>query len=211
MQRLGGDVELDLGRLLLLGIENRVPVLVGGRIEDEEGEPVLVAPNTPHPRFDPKGRIYSDAEGDLLPAEERLGRQRTPGRGVTDQGRGEGSKARRRATVASVWIAKRQSGAGVRYRVMFRTDGRGAPPRYAGSFRTMKEARFRRDWLRASSRRCVFLICACSRRGPRPADARRPGAARRESRVDVVEPPTSGSSSGHSYSPRIQRARRAPA
>lgn len=49
--------------------------------------------------------------------------------------------------MASAWIERRESGAGVRYRVRFRLGGRESVPRYAGSFATMREARIRRDWV----------------------------------------------------------------
>jgi integrase len=49
--------------------------------------------------------------------------------------------------MASAWIERRESGAGVRYRVRFRLGGRESVPRYAGSFTTMREARIRRDWV----------------------------------------------------------------
>jgi integrase len=49
--------------------------------------------------------------------------------------------------MASAWIERRGSGAGIRYRVRFRLGGRESVPRYAGSFATMREARIRRDWV----------------------------------------------------------------
>ncbi|MCS7007366.1 MAG: site-specific integrase [Thermoleophilia bacterium] len=46
----------------------------------------------------------------------------------------------------SVWIARRQrKGGGVSFRVLYRLGGRESAPRYAGSFRTLREARIRRD------------------------------------------------------------------
>jgi hypothetical protein len=48
--------------------------------------------------------------------------------------------------MASAWIARRRrKNGGHTFRVMFRTGGREAPPRYGGSFRTMREAKIRRD------------------------------------------------------------------
>ena len=47
----------------------------------------------------------------------------------------------------SAWVARRPVKDGVRYRVMFRTGGRESAPRYAGVFRTMREAKMRRDWV----------------------------------------------------------------
>ena len=49
--------------------------------------------------------------------------------------------------MASAWIEKRVTGDGVRYRVRYRLGGREAPRLYAGAFRTMREARTRRDWV----------------------------------------------------------------
>jgi integrase len=49
--------------------------------------------------------------------------------------------------VASAWIERRATGDGVRYRVRYRLGGREAPRLYAGVFRTMREARARRDWV----------------------------------------------------------------
>jgi integrase len=48
--------------------------------------------------------------------------------------------------MASVWIARRpRKNGGHTFRVMFRTGGRESMPRYGGAFRTMREARIRRD------------------------------------------------------------------
>jgi integrase len=48
--------------------------------------------------------------------------------------------------MASAWIISRETkDGGKRYRVKFRPGGREAAVRYAGSFRTMREARIRRD------------------------------------------------------------------
>jgi hypothetical protein len=50
--------------------------------------------------------------------------------------------------VASAWITTRATaGGGKRYRVMYRLSGRESLPRYAGSFRTRREALTRRAWL----------------------------------------------------------------
>jgi hypothetical protein len=50
-------------------------------------------------------------------------------------------------TVASAWVARRPVKDGVRYRVMFRLGGRESAPRYAGAFKTMREAKSRRDFV----------------------------------------------------------------
>jgi integrase len=50
--------------------------------------------------------------------------------------------------MASVWITKRTTASGgPRHRVMFRLGGRETSPRYGGSFKTLREARARRDWI----------------------------------------------------------------
>jgi integrase len=49
--------------------------------------------------------------------------------------------------MASSWIERRSSAHGVRYRVRFRLGGAESVPKYGGSFRTMREARMRRDWV----------------------------------------------------------------
>jgi integrase len=47
----------------------------------------------------------------------------------------------------SAWIAHRTTKAGARrYRVMYRVGGRESSPRYAGSFKTSREAKARRSW-----------------------------------------------------------------
>ncbi|MGH3111748.1 MAG: tyrosine-type recombinase/integrase [Gaiellaceae bacterium] len=50
--------------------------------------------------------------------------------------------------MASTWIVRRQrSDGGTTYRVLFRLGGRESMPKHGGSFRTMREARIRRDWI----------------------------------------------------------------
>lgn len=49
--------------------------------------------------------------------------------------------------MASSWIEKRPTGGGVRYRVRFRLGGAESVPRLGGTFRTLREARARRDWV----------------------------------------------------------------
>lgn len=90
--------------------------------------------------------------------------------------------------MASTWVAKRKTTAGVRYRVMFRVGGRRAAPRYAGSFGTMREAKIRRDWvageLAAMRLPNVELLTA----EPAKAPTLREVAKRwQESRVDASE------------------------
>lgn len=47
----------------------------------------------------------------------------------------------------SSWIERRPGKTGTRYRVEYRLGGRESTSRYGGSFRTMREARARRDWI----------------------------------------------------------------
>lgn len=50
--------------------------------------------------------------------------------------------------MASVWLTTRTTTSGAkRYRVEFRQGGREAPTRYAGSFRTKREATIRQNWI----------------------------------------------------------------
>jgi integrase len=50
--------------------------------------------------------------------------------------------------MASAWIARRpRSDGGTTYRVLFRLGGRESTPKHGGSFRTMREATARRNWL----------------------------------------------------------------
>ena len=49
--------------------------------------------------------------------------------------------------MASSWVERRATTAGTSYRVRFRVGGRESSPRYAGAFRTMREAKIRRDWV----------------------------------------------------------------
>lgn len=52
-----------------------------------------------------------------------------------------------RSSVPSAWIAKRKTSRGVSHRVMYRVGGRESPPRYAGAFRTAREAKIRHAWV----------------------------------------------------------------
>lgn len=50
--------------------------------------------------------------------------------------------------MASVWIERRKTAAGQpRYRVQYTLGGRGSRKRYAGTFRTMREALIRKQWV----------------------------------------------------------------
>lgn len=49
--------------------------------------------------------------------------------------------------MASSWVERRKTTHGASYRVRYRIGGRESVPRFAGAFRTMREARTRRDWV----------------------------------------------------------------
>src|SRR4051812_18446028 len=49
--------------------------------------------------------------------------------------------------MASSWIRVRTTKSGRRFRVEYRVGGRESRPRYAGSFRTQREALARRAWV----------------------------------------------------------------
>jgi integrase len=89
--------------------------------------------------------------------------------------------------VASVWLERRATGDGIRYRVRYRLGGREAPRLYAGVFRTMREARARRDWVAGelAARRVPDLSTLAA---PAPGVTLREAAQRwQASRVDVRE------------------------
>jgi integrase len=90
--------------------------------------------------------------------------------------------------MASTWIERRAIGAGTAYRVRFRLGGRESPPRYAGAFGTMREAKIRRDWvageLAAMRVPDVGALTANQKRARTLADA---ADAWRRSRVDVAD------------------------
>lgn len=49
--------------------------------------------------------------------------------------------------MASAWVERVRGNSGPRYRVKYRLGGRETTPNGAGTFRTMREARIRRDWV----------------------------------------------------------------
>jgi hypothetical protein len=49
--------------------------------------------------------------------------------------------------VSSAWVERVPTASGVRYKVRYRVGGRETAKRYGGTFRTMKEAKQRRDWI----------------------------------------------------------------
>jgi integrase len=89
--------------------------------------------------------------------------------------------------MASVWIERRSGETGVRYRVRYRLGGREAPRLFGGSFRTMREAQTRRNWVAGelAARRVPDLSVLA---GPAPAVTLREAAKRwQASRLDVRE------------------------
>jgi integrase len=89
--------------------------------------------------------------------------------------------------MASVWIARRpRKSGGVSFRVMFRTGGREAAPRYGGAFRTQREAKIRRDLIAGelAARRVPNLRPLEDERRPTLAEAY---DAWQASRVDVSD------------------------
>lgn len=89
--------------------------------------------------------------------------------------------------VASSWVERRETKLGVGYRVRFRVGGIESAKRYAGAFRTMREARIRRDWV-AGELAAMRVPNLKSLVDPVAAPTLR-GLARRwqASRVDVAE------------------------
>jgi integrase len=89
--------------------------------------------------------------------------------------------------MASTWIVRRQrSDGGTTYRVLFRLGGRESTPKHGGSFRTMREARIRRDWIAcelAAMRVPHLAVDSTSDAQTLEATA----AAWKASRVDVAE------------------------
>jgi integrase len=88
--------------------------------------------------------------------------------------------------MASSWIERRNTSSGaMRYRVRFRVGGAESRPRYAGSFRTLREARLRCRWVdgELASMRVPDLSAL---REPEPSPSLREVAVRwQASRVDV--------------------------
>jgi integrase len=87
----------------------------------------------------------------------------------------------------SAWVERRAAKAGTRYRVKFRVGGRESVPRYAGAFRTRREAKIRRDWVAGelAAMRVPDLGVLAE---PEAAPLIRDVAKRwQESRVDVAE------------------------
>ena len=90
--------------------------------------------------------------------------------------------------MASVWISTRNGAWGRRFRVEYRLGGRESKIRYGGSFRTMREAKIRRDLIAGelAMQRVPELRLPADRPSKRPTFAE--AAERwRASRVDVSE------------------------
>lgn len=61
--------------------------------------------------------------------------------------------------VASCWLVTRSTKHGERrYRVEYRLGGREAPTRYAGSFRTKRDANLRKSWITGELAGCASPI-----------------------------------------------------
>lgn len=92
--------------------------------------------------------------------------------------------------MASAWIRKRPTRDGVRFRVEYRLGGRESRPRYAGSFRTQREALARKAWV-AGELAALRVPDVGGLVAPVAAPLLRDVAKRwQESRVDVRESTT---------------------
>src|SRR5262245_9755425 len=93
--------------------------------------------------------------------------------------------------MSGVWVEKRQTASGVRYRVRFRLGGRETTPGYAGAFRTKAEALARKQWvageLAALRVPDVTVLAAEAPKAPTRAQTR---TRWQESRVDVRDSTT---------------------
>src|SRR4051794_28031922 len=88
----------------------------------------------------------------------------------------------------SAWIVRRsRRDGGTIYRVLYRLGGRESTPKHGGSFRTMREATVRRNWLAgelAAMRVPVILLLDASAAAPTLASVAVTWLA---SRIDVAE------------------------
>jgi integrase len=89
--------------------------------------------------------------------------------------------------MASTWIVRRQrSDGGTTYRVLYRLGGRESAPKHGGSFRTMRDARIRRDWI--AGELAAMRVPLLSLDSASPSQSLRAAAAAwQASRVDVAE------------------------
>lgn len=89
--------------------------------------------------------------------------------------------------MASVWILRRPTKDGsTRYRVMFRVGGREAANRYAGSFRTLREAELRLRWIDGELAAQRVPDVKALARTPAPTTIRTLAERWRASRLDVA-------------------------
>jgi hypothetical protein len=89
--------------------------------------------------------------------------------------------------MASVWIACRpHKSGGQSFRVMFRVGGRESMPRYGGSFKTLREAKIRRDWIAGELAALRIPDLRLEAEQP-PRSLRVAAECRQASRVDVAE------------------------
>lgn len=88
--------------------------------------------------------------------------------------------------MASAWIRKRPTRDGVRFRVEYRLGGRESRPRYAGSFRTQREALKRKAWV--AGELAALRVPQLELLVPAPAETLKVVGDRwRKSRVDVAD------------------------
>jgi hypothetical protein len=90
--------------------------------------------------------------------------------------------------LSSVFITKRPARSGVRYVVRFRLGGRAWPLQHGGSFRTLKEARVRRDLIAgeiAAGRNPADVLHAVEQ--PRRRTLAQWADAYEASRIDLAE------------------------
>jgi hypothetical protein len=90
--------------------------------------------------------------------------------------------------MASVWIRTRPTkDGGKRYRLEYRLGGRESRSHYGGSFRTMREAKIRRDWI-AGELAALRVPDLARLRDPAPSPTLAEAARRwQESRVDIAD------------------------
>jgi integrase len=91
--------------------------------------------------------------------------------------------------VPSVWIKTRAAKSGKRYRVEFRLGGRESQARYGGSFKTLREATIRKNWVAGelAALRVPDLRLADGDRTPARPTLAEAAEHWRQSRIDVVE------------------------
>ena len=89
--------------------------------------------------------------------------------------------------MASAFIERRSTAEGVRFRVRFRLGGRETTTRFAGSFRTLKEARVRLEWIRVELAARHVPDLAMLAEAPAAPTLREVAERWAASRVDVAE------------------------